>query len=122
MIFEKGAGFFGACPANGRNPQSNLHSNSKFPKSFFSVDLPLSHECKRVLAYAAEEAERLSHKHIGTEHLLLGLLREEKSFAAEILNERGSQASSDQRGVGALADRPTAAFLIASPRLGSLPQ
>ena len=37
-----------------------------------SVDLPLSNECKRVLAYAAEEAERLSHKHIGTEHLLFG--------------------------------------------------
>ena len=54
-----------------------------------SVDLPLSHECKRVLAYAAEEAERLTHKHIGTEHLLLGLLREEKCFAAEILHERG---------------------------------
>ena len=58
-----------------------------------SVDLPLSHECKRVLAYAAEEAERLSHKHIGTEHLLLGLLREEKSFAAEILHERGLRLS-----------------------------
>ena len=54
-----------------------------------SVDLPLSTECKRVLAYAAEEAERLGHKHIGTEHLLLGLLREEKCFAAEILHERG---------------------------------
>ena len=54
-----------------------------------SVDLPLSHECKRVLAYAAEEAERLNHRHIGTEHLLLGLLREEKCFAAEILHERG---------------------------------
>ena len=54
-----------------------------------SVDLPLSNECKRVLAYAAEEAERLSHKHIGTEHLLLGLLREEKCFAAEMLHERG---------------------------------
>ena len=54
-----------------------------------SVDLPLSHECKRVLAYGAEEAERLSHKHIGTEHLLLGLLREEKCFASEILHERG---------------------------------
>jgi ATP-dependent Clp protease ATP-binding subunit ClpC len=54
-----------------------------------SVDNTLSNECKRVLAYAAEEAERLSHKHIGTEHLLLGLLREEKCFAAEILQERG---------------------------------
>ncbi|PYV31099.1 MAG: hypothetical protein DMG22_18125 [Acidobacteria bacterium] len=54
-----------------------------------SVDLPLSQECKRVLAYAAEEAERLSHKHIGTEHLLLGIMREDKSFAAQILDERG---------------------------------
>jgi ATP-dependent Clp protease ATP-binding subunit ClpC len=50
-----------------------------------SVDLPLSHDCKRVLAYGAEEAERLNHKHIGTEHLLLGLLREEKCFAAQLL-------------------------------------
>jgi len=54
-----------------------------------SVDLPISNECKRVLAYAAEEAERLGHKYVGTEHLLLGLLREEKCFAAEILKERG---------------------------------
>jgi ATP-dependent Clp protease ATP-binding subunit ClpA len=52
-----------------------------------SVDLPLSNESKRVLAYAAEEAERLSNKHIGTEHLLLGLLREKKSYAAQLLNE-----------------------------------
>jgi ATP-dependent Clp protease ATP-binding subunit ClpC len=58
-----------------------------------SVDLPLSQECKRVLAYAQEEAERLSNKHIGTEHLLMGLLREEKSFAAEILHERGLRLS-----------------------------
>ena len=46
-----------------------------------------------MLAYAAEEAERLGHKHIGTEHLLLGLLREEKCFAAEILQERGLRLS-----------------------------
>src|SRR5271155_4655849 len=58
-----------------------------------SVDLPLSNECKRVLAYAAEEAEALGHKHIGTQHLLLGLLREEKCFAAEILHERGLRLS-----------------------------
>jgi len=58
-----------------------------------SVDLPLSTECKRVLDYAAEEAERLSHKHVGTEHLLLGLLREEQCLAAEILHERGLHLS-----------------------------
>ena len=60
-------------------------------KTSTSVDLPLSDECKRLMAYAAEEAERLGHKHIGTEHLLLGLLREEKCFAAEMLRERGIQ-------------------------------
>jgi ATP-dependent Clp protease ATP-binding subunit ClpC len=67
-----------------------------------SVDLPLSQECKRVLAYAAEEAEHLSHKHIGTEHLLLGLLREEKSFAAEILHERGLRLSAIREELGRL--------------------
>src|SRR5207253_10723312 len=80
-----------------RSPQASIESIRKQiegrttvrEKVSTSVDLPLSQECKRVLAYAAEEAERLSHRHIGTEHLFLGLLREEKSFAAEILHERG---------------------------------
>jgi hypothetical protein len=58
-------------------------------KTSTSVDLPLSNESKRVLAYGAEEAERLGHRHIGTEHLLLGLLREEGCFAAAMLRERG---------------------------------
>jgi ATP-dependent Clp protease ATP-binding subunit ClpC len=50
-----------------------------------SVDLPLSHQAKRALAYGAEEAERLGHTHIGTVHLVLGLLREPENVAAEIL-------------------------------------
>ena len=54
-----------------------------------SVDLPLSNESKRVLAYGAEEAERLAHRHIGPEHLLLGLLREKGGFTAEILRRQG---------------------------------
>ena len=58
-----------------------------------SVDLPVSQEAKQVLIHAAEEAERLSHRHIGTEHLLLGLLRGETSFAARILNEHGVHLS-----------------------------
>jgi len=54
-----------------------------------AVDLPLSQDCKLVLKYGAEEAERLNHQHIGTEHLLLGLLREDKCFAARLLGEQG---------------------------------
>ncbi len=52
-------------------------------------DLPLSHESKRVLAYAAEESDRLHQSQIGTAHQLLGLLREENSLAASILREWG---------------------------------
>jgi ATP-dependent Clp protease ATP-binding subunit ClpA len=54
-----------------------------------SVDLPLSNEAKRVLGYAAEEAERLGHPMIDTEHLFLGLLREPGSRCAKMLMEFG---------------------------------
>jgi orotate phosphoribosyltransferase len=56
-----------------------------------SVEVPLSQECKRILNYSAEEAEHLGHKHISTGHLLLGILREEKSLAAELLLQKGLQ-------------------------------
>jgi ATP-dependent Clp protease ATP-binding subunit ClpC len=52
------------------------------------TDFPLSNECNRIQAYATEEAALLKHQHIGTEHLLLGILREEKCVAAEILHKR----------------------------------
>lgn len=54
-----------------------------------SVDLPLSNECKLVLSCAAEESERLGHKHIGPEHIFLGLLRDVTSFAGQLLKEQG---------------------------------
>jgi len=54
-----------------------------------TVDLPLAEGAKKVLAYAAEEAERLSHRHLGTRHLLLGLLRGDKSLAQEVLHQSG---------------------------------
>ncbi|MCG6928144.1 MAG: ATP-dependent Clp protease ATP-binding subunit [Acidobacteria bacterium] len=54
-----------------------------------SVDIPLSEDSKRVLGYASEEAERMLHNYIGTEHILLGLLRGESTVAAKILNQKG---------------------------------
>jgi ATP-dependent Clp protease ATP-binding subunit ClpC len=59
-----------------------------------SVDLPLSTSAKRVLRNAADESQRLGHRHIGTEHLLLGIMREENSPAAQILYERGLRLDS----------------------------
>ena len=54
-----------------------------------TIDLQLSNESRRILAFGADEASTLGHRHIGTEHLLLGMLREEGSFAAAILREQG---------------------------------
>jgi len=53
------------------------------------VDLPLANPAKRALYYAAEEAESAAQPHIGTEHLLLGLLRESDTLAAQLLSEHG---------------------------------
>jgi len=49
------------------------------------VDIPLSHQNKRILAYAAEEAFRLDSRGIGSGHFLLGILRESKSMASSFL-------------------------------------
>jgi hypothetical protein len=57
-----------------------------------SVEVPLTAESKGVLHLAAEESERLGHRHIGTEHVLLGLLGTEGSFAARLLEARGLTA------------------------------
>jgi hypothetical protein len=59
-------------------------------KTSTSIDLPIGEECKRILLlYALEEADHLEHKHIGTEHLILGLLRAQDCYAAQLLRERG---------------------------------
>ncbi len=54
-----------------------------------SAELHLAQNTKKVLAFAREESEKLQNRHIGTEHLLLGILREERSIAAEILYSQG---------------------------------
>ncbi len=51
---------------------------------------PLSDECKRVLAYAESEADRMEHKLVAPEHLFLGLLCEESCVAARMLKTRGA--------------------------------
>ncbi len=54
-----------------------------------SVEIPVGDDTKKALQYAEEEAERLMHPQIGTEHLLLGLLRMEDAPAGRMLAERG---------------------------------
>ncbi len=52
-------------------------------------DLPYTSRAKKVLELAMSEARELNHSYVGTEHLLLGLLREEKGIAAQVLADAG---------------------------------
>src|SRR5438132_453437 len=72
-----------------------------------SVELPFSAETKRVLQFAAEEADRLLHNYIGTEHLLLGILREERSVAASILLEKGMRLNTVREDIVSLLNEKT---------------
>ena len=77
-----------------------------------SVDLPLTELAKRSLAYGAEEAERLGHKHIDTAHLLLGLIRVESSLSTFLLGY-GLELETVRRGIAA-SSSSAAEALVAS--------
>jgi ATP-dependent Clp protease ATP-binding subunit ClpC len=63
--------------------------------SAHDVEIRLSLYCKRILAYAVEEAERLHHRHIDLGHLLIGVVREEHGIAGEILRSAGLNVGAD---------------------------
>ena len=72
-----------------------------------SVEIPFSTETKRVLQFAAEEADRLLHNYIGTEHLLLGILREERAVASTILSEKGMRLNTVREDIVQLLNEKT---------------
>ncbi|MGB9402328.1 MAG: Clp protease N-terminal domain-containing protein [Candidatus Acidiferrales bacterium] len=65
-----------------------------------SVDVPLSADSKRLLKFAVEEADRLGQQHVGTEHILLALLRLKDSLAAKVLVARGAKVAAIREKVG----------------------
>jgi ATP-dependent Clp protease ATP-binding subunit ClpC len=69
-----------------KDVESRTASREKVPTS---VEIPFTAEAKRALEFAAAEADRIGHSYIGTEHLLLGLLRVEGSVVEGILTARG---------------------------------
>src|SRR5438034_1018489 len=52
-------------------------------------DLPYTSRAKKILEFAMMEARELNHRYVGTEHLLLGVLREEKGIGAQVLTDAG---------------------------------
>jgi ATP-dependent Clp protease ATP-binding subunit ClpA len=68
------------------------HTAAAGEKISTSVDLPLNEECRHVLAWSADEADRMGHEKIATGHLLLGLMDQEGCLGAEALREHGFTA------------------------------
>ncbi len=52
-------------------------------------DLPYTTRAKKILEFSIEESRNLGHDYVGSEHLLLGILREEKGIAAQLLTDAG---------------------------------
>jgi len=65
-----------------------------------SAELHLAAETKRILAFANEESQNLKNRHIGPEHLLLGLVKQERSIAAEILYQYGLRLNDVREEIG----------------------
>jgi ATP-dependent Clp protease ATP-binding subunit ClpA len=64
---------------------------AEFPKTLTFGEVPFTPQAKRVLELSMKEARQLGHPYIGTEHLLLGLMKEEQSSAARILESLGAR-------------------------------
>jgi ATP-dependent Clp protease ATP-binding subunit ClpC len=113
-LFER----LGLPPDTTETLRSKLDTEHR-PPSNPPISIPLSDASKQVLASASQEADRLQHRHIGTRHLLLGLLHEENAQATRLLLELGVtlDAAREKLADGPDDDAPKApADLPAPPR------
>ncbi len=90
-LIREGEGVAAAVLTNMNADMDQIHERVeqavKKGKATISLgDLPYTSRAKKVLEFAMAEARELNHSYVGTEHLLLGLLREEKGIAAQVLN------------------------------------
>ncbi|GAH83160.1 unnamed protein product, partial [marine sediment metagenome] len=73
--------------------------------ALFLGQIPFTPRAKKVLELAVTEARNLGHNYIGTEHLLLGLIREGEGVAAQILTNLGADLEKSEGGGGKSARR-----------------
>jgi ATP-dependent Clp protease ATP-binding subunit ClpC len=89
--------------------EASLTKGEKIPTA---VEIPLSRMSERVIEYAQEESENLKHREVGTEHLLLGLLRKQsnsfgskESVAERILRENGLELAEVRQRIKGKAEK-----------------
>ena len=102
--------------AAGSTPWWEHADNSTVPGGRFDL---LTARVKKVLVLAAEEARRLSHNYIGTEHLLLGLVREGKGTGSVVLADLGVDLGKVRSAVESVVhrgDRPAAGEMRLTPQ------
>jgi hypothetical protein len=87
-----------------------------------NVDLPLAEDAKRVLKYSMEEADQLNSRHIGTEHLLLGLLRDREFQSAKLLSQFGVELEPLRKRVAGLVERVAVPEHLRQLRRAPIPQ
>jgi len=85
--------------------------------------LPQTPKAKKVIEYAIEEARSLNHNYVGTEHILLGLLRESEGIAAQVLLDLGLKLEDVRQEVlnllgAGVDDGPAALGMKMSPSMG----
>jgi len=80
-----------------------------------SGHIPFTPRAKKVLELSLREAMELGHDHIGTEHILLGLIREGEGVAAQVLVRLGAELSRVRQQVIALVSGPAQGTPFASP-------
>ena len=71
-------------------------------------EIPFTPKAKKVLEYGVEEARLMGHNYIGTEHLLLGLLKEKEGIAAKVLNNLGVRLVETREKILNLLQEPAA--------------
>ena len=113
-LLREAPGLIGGIGAQSQVPLENIRKDIEEQSMFrekvaTSVEIPFSAEAKRALQSAADEADRLLHKHIGPEHMLLGLLRQESSLACEVLKKNDFELETVRRQVVELQQAPNAA-------------
>ena len=87
-----------------------------------SVEVPLSGDSKKILKLAAEEADGMKHRHIGTEHLLLGTLRVSDCLAAKLLTGGGVRAAAIREQLAKTTDARSSPNVYRPPSVRVAPE
>jgi ATP-dependent Clp protease ATP-binding subunit ClpC len=89
-----------------RQVDARTHVRERVPPA---TEIPFSQETQHCLNFACEEADRFQHKHIGPEHLFLGMLRADRSLAASILIDQGITLEAARDHIGTAPSPPSPA-------------